>query len=118
MNLCSSCYKALFLVQPKCPHKILLPLEPESSRSGCVPSSPSKVESPLRCFIFHKKVTLRGFKCRCCDIFCYVHRYSDNYSCSYDYKATDHASIAKANPLVKAVLYSLLQFGDDALKIF
>ncbi|KAH7282504.1 hypothetical protein KP509_35G033600 [Ceratopteris richardii] len=122
MNLCSSCYKALVLVEPKCPQKIPPPLERESSKirsdasssssdlagekaslaADACPPSPSKAESPLRCFMCQKKVALRGFKCRCGDIFCSVHRYSDKHSCSYDYKAAGRASIAKANPLVKA----------------
>ncbi|KAI5075931.1 hypothetical protein GOP47_0010007 [Adiantum capillus-veneris] len=60
-----------------------------------------KVQPP-RCFACQKKVGLRGFKCRCGDVFCALHRYSDKHGCSFDYKAAGRVSIAKSNPVVKA----------------
>ena len=57
---------------------------------------------PLRCFACSKKVGLRGFKCRCGDTFCPAHRHSDTHDCPFDYKAAGKASIAKANPIIKA----------------
>ncbi|MCO5561702.1 hypothetical protein L7F22_015325 [Adiantum nelumboides] len=62
----------------------------------------SEKVQPLRCLMCLKKVGLRGFKCRCGDLFCALHRYSDKHSCSFDYKAAGRATIAKTNPVVKA----------------
>ncbi|KAJ7553860.1 hypothetical protein O6H91_06G115800 [Diphasiastrum complanatum] len=55
-----------------------------------------------RCFCCQKRVGLTGFKCRCGDVFCALHRYSDKHNCSFDYKTAGRDAIAKANPLIKA----------------
>lgn len=53
-----------------------------------------------RCFKCHKKVGLTGFDCRCGNIFCGVHRYSDVHNCTYNYKAEAAEKIRKENPVV------------------
>uniref|UniRef100_A0A2K5CPF6 AN1-type domain-containing protein n=1 Tax=Aotus nancymaae TaxID=37293 RepID=A0A2K5CPF6_AOTNA len=55
-----------------------------------------------RCFMCRKKVGLTGFDCRCGNLFCGLHRYSDNHNCPYDYKAEAAAKIRKENPVVVA----------------
>lgn len=55
-----------------------------------------------RCFMCRKKVGLTGFGCRCGNIFCGIHRYSDKHDCPYDYKADAAAKIRKENPMVVA----------------
>ncbi|XP_062383497.1 AN1-type zinc finger protein 5b [Sardina pilchardus] len=55
-----------------------------------------------RCFSCRKKVGLTGFDCRCGNIFCGIHRYSDKHNCPYDYKAEAAAKIRKENPVVVA----------------
>lgn len=57
---------------------------------------------PNRCFSCKKRVGLTGFKCRCENVFCSLHRHSDKHVCSYDYKTAGRDAIAKANPIVKA----------------
>lgn len=49
-----------------------------------------------------RKVGLIPFRCRCGEVFCSEHRYSDRHDCSYDYKAAGREAIAKENPVVKA----------------
>lgn len=49
-----------------------------------------------------KKIGLIGFRCRCGEMFCSEHRYSDRHDCSYDYKAAGREAIARENPVVKA----------------
>ncbi|KAL6502982.1 switch-activating protein Sap1 [Orobanche hederae] len=49
-----------------------------------------------------KRVGLMGFQCRCGDVFCSEHRYSDRHDCSYDYKAAGREAIARENPVVRA----------------
>ncbi|KAF3815941.1 hypothetical protein GH733_016046, partial [Mirounga leonina] len=53
-----------------------------------------------RCFMCRKKVGLTGFDCRCGNLFCGLHRYSDKHNCPYDYKAEAAAKIRKENPVV------------------
>ncbi|MCD7457579.1 hypothetical protein HAX54_035437 [Datura stramonium] len=49
-----------------------------------------------------RKVGLIPFRCRCGEVFCSEHRYSDRHDCSYDYKAAGREAIARENPVVKA----------------
>ncbi|XP_076614931.1 AN1-type zinc finger protein 5b [Chaetodon auriga] len=55
-----------------------------------------------RCFMCRKKVGLTGFDCRCGNLFCGLHRYSDKHNCPYDYKAEAADKIRKENPVVVA----------------
>jgi hypothetical protein len=64
-------------------------------------AAPSRPE-PNRCGSCRKRIGLTGFKCRCGNLYCALHRYSDKHTCTYDYKAAGQEAIAKANPLVVA----------------
>ncbi|XP_057807715.1 zinc finger A20 and AN1 domain-containing stress-associated protein 5 [Salvia miltiorrhiza] len=55
-----------------------------------------------RCSGCRRKVGLTGFRCRCGELFCADHRYSDRHDCSYDYKSAGREAIARENPVVKA----------------
>lgn len=59
-------------------------------------------EGPNRCTSCNKRVGLTGFNCRCGNLFCAVHRYSDKHGCPFDYRTAARDAIAKANPVVKA----------------
>ncbi|CAA2969445.1 zinc finger A20 and AN1 domain-containing stress-associated 8-like [Olea europaea subsp. europaea] len=59
-------------------------------------------DGPNRCTTCQKRVGLTGFNCRCGNLFCSVHRYSDKHDCSFDYQMAARDVIAKANPTVKA----------------
>jgi len=67
------------------------PAEPKTSRS-----------SVNRCHGCRKRVGLTGFRCRCGELFCGAHRYSDRHECSYDYKSVGRDAIARENPVVRA----------------
>ncbi|GFZ20668.1 A20/AN1-like zinc finger family protein [Actinidia rufa] len=54
-----------------------------------------------RCSGCRRKVGLTGFRCRCGDLFCSEHRYSDRHDCSFDYKAAGREAIARENPVVR-----------------
>ena len=41
-----------------------------------------------RCASCKKKLGLTGFTCRCGELFCSIHRYSDKHQCGFDYKVT------------------------------
>lgn len=55
-----------------------------------------------RCSGCRKRVGLTGFRCRCGEMFCSEHRYSDRHDCSFDYKAAGRAAISRENPVVRA----------------
>ncbi|XP_020213137.1 zinc finger A20 and AN1 domain-containing stress-associated protein 8 [Cajanus cajan] len=59
-------------------------------------------DGPKRCSSCNKRVGLTGFNCRCGNLYCAVHRYSDKHSCPFDYRTAARDAIAKANPVVKA----------------
>lgn len=75
-----------------------------SSEGGTCATSDQEPCRPqaYRCFLCKKRVGLTGFKCRCGNTFCSLHRYSDKHSCTYDYRTAGRDAIAKANPVVKA----------------
>lgn len=51
-----------------------------------------------RCWECKKKVGLTAIECRCRYVFCGLHRYADQHSCTFDFKAADRAELAKKNP--------------------
>jgi hypothetical protein len=59
-------------------------------------------KGPSRCSTCRKRVGLTGFNCRCGNLYCALHRYSDKHECKFDYRAAAMDAIAKANPVVKA----------------
>ncbi|KAF4074626.1 hypothetical protein AMELA_G00241410 [Ameiurus melas] len=80
-------------------------IQPTSSCSPLndVAKSPdSSKPKKNRCFTCRKRVGLTGFDCRCGQLFCGIHRYSDKHNCTYDYKAEAAAKIRKENPVVVA----------------
>ncbi|XP_056146355.1 AN1-type zinc finger protein 5-like [Lampris incognitus] len=78
----------------------LISLKHKPSTAGEEPKTikPRKI----RCFVCHKKLGLTGFDCRCGNMFCGIHRYSDKHNCPYDYKTEGAAKIRKENPVVVA----------------
>jgi hypothetical protein len=68
-----------------------------------VPTARSSDQATVkRCFTCRKRTGLLGFKCRCGDVFCALHRHSVKHNCPFDYKAAGKEAIAKANPLIRA----------------
>ncbi|XP_058102287.1 zinc finger AN1 domain-containing stress-associated protein 15-like [Magnolia sinica] len=63
---------------------------------------PRPIRFGNRCSSCQKRVGLTGFRCRCGDLFCGKHRYSDIHDCSFDYKAAGREEISKANPVIRA----------------
>ncbi|KAE8815335.1 Zinc finger A20 and AN1 domain-containing stress-associated protein 1 [Hordeum vulgare] len=70
-------------------------------RATATEAKPART-SVNRCSSCRKRVGLTGFRCRCGDVFCGEHRYSDRHGCSYDYKAAARDAIARDNPVVRA----------------
>ncbi|XP_047321281.1 zinc finger A20 and AN1 domain-containing stress-associated protein 8-like [Impatiens glandulifera] len=81
--------------------KVLSVLSPTQSGPSAEAIEEGKVV-PKRCATCKKRVGLTGFKCRCGNMFCGSHRYSDKHGCLFDYHGAAQDAIAKANPIVKA----------------
>ncbi|KAF2613984.1 hypothetical protein F2Q70_00009877 [Brassica cretica] len=111
-NMCQKCFNAAAAgIDPT-------PIAKRSARSVSLRSTPAKAvirpretdpvkrdhhqQTVNRCSGCRKKVGLTGFRCRCGDLFCAEHRYSDRHDCSYDYKTAGREAIARENPVVKA----------------
>ncbi|GAA0170715.1 hypothetical protein LIER_24914 [Lithospermum erythrorhizon] len=75
---------------------------PSATDSTVEECTEPKAEGPSRCTVCRKRVGLTGFQCRCGNLFCGVHRYSDKHECQFDYQSAGRNAIAKANPVVKA----------------
>ncbi|XP_051118570.1 zinc finger A20 and AN1 domain-containing stress-associated protein 8-like [Andrographis paniculata] len=74
-----------------------------SSDEAGEPKAKAKAKAgPSRCSTCKKRVGLTGFTCRCGNLFCGAHRYSDKHGCQFDYRSAAQDAIAKANPVVKA----------------
>ncbi|XP_036115389.1 AN1-type zinc finger protein 6-like isoform X2 [Molossus molossus] len=63
-------------------------------------STPADKATPETEDLQPSKVGLTGFECRCENVYCGVHRYSDVHNCSYNYKADAAEKIRKENPVV------------------
>ncbi|TKY68153.1 Zinc finger A20 and AN1 domain-containing stress-associated protein 5 [Spatholobus suberectus] len=74
--------------------------EDPASADQTTPSEPKRAVN--RCSGCRRRVGLAGIRCRCGELFCGEHRYSDRHDCSYDYKAAGREAIARENPVVKA----------------
>ncbi|GMH08184.1 hypothetical protein Nepgr_010024 [Nepenthes gracilis] len=72
------------------------------SHSTASQSFEIKQEGPSRCSTCRKRVVLMGFSCKCGNLFCAAHRYSDKHNCPFDYRAAAQDALARANPVVKA----------------
>ncbi|CAL8246605.1 unnamed protein product [Lota lota] len=75
-----------------------------TTSEGSTPAADDGEEKPRakrnRCFTCRKKLGLTGFDCRCGNVFCGAHRYSDLHGCTFDYRAEAAAKIKKENPVV------------------
>ena len=77
------------------------PTDVAGPSEGAAVISKGKV-GPNRCSTCRKRVRLTGFNCRCGNLYCALHRYSDKHDCKFDYRTAARDAIAKANPVVKA----------------
>lgn len=72
-----------------------------NSSTDQIPEAKAK-QGPSRCTTCRKRVGLTGFSCKCGNLFCATHRYSDKHDCPFDYQNAARDAIAKANPVVIA----------------
>ncbi|XP_011602767.2 AN1-type zinc finger protein 5-like isoform X1 [Takifugu rubripes] len=88
------------LLEPALNQSTILTSHSADSENSKAPEPPKLKRN--RCFMCRKKVGLTGFGCRCGNLFCGIHRYSDKHNCPYDYKTEAADKIRKENPVVVA----------------
>ncbi|PHU05625.1 Zinc finger A20 and AN1 domain-containing stress-associated protein 8 [Capsicum chinense] len=120
MNMCSKCQKDMILLKQE--HAKLAAAsskdvvrrssssnESELALAGAMVASTdlasqiSQVKSKeglKKCTACRKRVGLTGFSCKCGDLFCAIHHYSDKHNCLFDYRNAGQNAIAKANPII------------------
>ena len=123
-NLCQSCFSAATASMSSSPTSSsssssapapAAPPQPRPAPAELASPSDAAVAAPFpeaakapartsanRCSSCRKRVGLTGFRCRCGELFCGAHRYSDRHGCSYDYKGAARDAIARENPVVRA----------------
>ncbi|PSR91541.1 Zinc finger A20 and AN1 domain-containing stress-associated protein [Actinidia chinensis var. chinensis] len=114
MDLCSKCYRDRHMKEEQAAavvklvsgnQKLMeeLSLEPRV-RSPTLAATELLAEPKVanRCSSCRKKVGLLGFRCRCGETFCGVHRYAEKHNCTFDFKTVGREAIAMANPVVRA----------------
>ncbi|PHT30605.1 Zinc finger A20 and AN1 domain-containing stress-associated protein 8 [Capsicum baccatum] len=70
-------------------------------------------EGLKKCTACHKRVGLTGFSCKCGDIFCVVHHYSEKHNCPFDYRNAGRSPlICTRGNLMVTVKYSN-DYKDD-----
>lgn len=96
-GLCSECYRDLVVkaaAAATAPSNTITP-----AAAGVVQADPLE---KARCGLegCEKRLGLTAIECRCGNVYCALHRYSDMHSCTFDYKAAARDAIAKANPTI------------------
>ncbi|CAI8596187.1 unnamed protein product [Vicia faba] len=124
-NMCQNCFTASTAttsstvgigitgtgIAPQSSRSVRSPKRSLPEESSSVITDRSSSDQPIvseakrvvsRCSGCRRKVGLTGFRCRCGDLFCSEHRYSDRHDCSYDYKGAGREAIARENPVIRA----------------
>jgi len=61
--------------------------------------SKNTVNKSDHCMKCNKKILII-YKCKCENIFCTKHKYSDSHDCNYDYKLKQQEFLIKSNPVI------------------
>ena len=67
------------------------------------PQEPKKEEiqgDKSRCFKCNKRVGLLGVECKCCLVFCNLHRMPESHECQIDYRKLGKEKLSKEQILV------------------
>ena len=57
-------------------------------------------EDITKCYLCQRKLGIYGVPCKCCHVFCSLHRHFDDHKCTYDFKKAYTAKLVEANPIV------------------
>ncbi|PHT67529.1 hypothetical protein T459_27016 [Capsicum annuum] len=122
MNMCSKCQKDMILLKKEHAKLAFASSKDDVRRSSSsdeselaltgaavvsadLASQISQVKSKeglKKCTSCRKRVALMRFSCKCGDLFCAVHHYSDKHNCPFNYRNAGQNAIAKPNPIIVA----------------
>ncbi|PHT29542.1 hypothetical protein CQW23_30869 [Capsicum baccatum] len=122
MNMCSKCQKDMILLKQEHAKIVAASIKDVVRRSSSnnefklafagaavasadLASQISQVKSKeglKKCTACRKRVGLMGFSCKCGDVFCTIHHYSEKHNCPFYYRNAGQNAIAKANPIIVA----------------
>ncbi|PHT30139.1 hypothetical protein CQW23_30247 [Capsicum baccatum] len=134
MNMCSQCQKDIILLKQE--HAKLATISSKDVERRSSSSDESKLalagaavvsaglaskisqlkskEGLKKCTSCHKHAGLTGFSCKCCDLFCTVHHYSDKHNCLFDYMNAGQNGIAKISNLKRREVHLGLVLKVDS----
>lgn len=70
-------------------------------KKSCVESVFEKEKTPLTCSECKRRLKItNNYGCRCGNMYCIRHRFHDQHSCTFDYKAVAIAKLEAQNPKV------------------
>ncbi|XP_012268064.2 uncharacterized protein LOC105693013 [Athalia rosae] len=79
------------------------PPKDKKNVQAIISNPPKKSTVKTRCFHCHKRLNITNiYNCRCGNLFCSAHRYSEVHGCNYDYKTAGRKFLEQNNPLVTA----------------
>ncbi|PHT28412.1 Calcium-transporting ATPase 2, endoplasmic reticulum-type [Capsicum baccatum] len=127
MNMCSKCQKYMILLKQE--HAKLAAAsskdvvsrssrcdESELALAGTAVAS-ADLASPIsqvkskeglkKCTACRKRVGLTGFSCKCGDLFCADHHYSDKHNCPFDYRNADKTGTSTTNQMPVSEFFTL-----------
>lgn len=79
------------------------PPKDKKNVQSIISNPPKKSTVKTRCFHCHKRLNITNiYNCRCGNLFCSAHRYSEVHGCNYDYKTAGRKFLEQNNPLVTA----------------
>lgn len=79
------------------------PKQDKKNVQSIISNPPKKSTVKTRCFHCHKRLNITNiYNCRCGNLFCSAHRYSEVHGCNYDYKTAGRKFLEQNNPLVTA----------------
>ncbi|KAG8381454.1 hypothetical protein BUALT_Bualt06G0123600 [Buddleja alternifolia] len=73
----------------------------DHDHDGVMVNSPPLIHVKKRCRRCSKKVGLIGYKCKCGEIFCGVHRHPEEHGCGVDFKIAGKFVLMEENPVCK-----------------
>ena len=80
------------------------PIKPVKTIDKNINTPKQNIKRPAanRCSQCKIRVGFLGFDCKCGNLFCGAHRYSDKHECTYDYRTEERKKLETSNPVVCA----------------
>lgn len=104
-DLCSKCFKEKNKPETKIVEKPQIPVITEIKEEK---ETKQEQVDTSKCFKCARKTGIYGYKCKCNNHYCKVHRIPEEHECTYDFKESGKKELEKIN--VKVVASKLEKF--------